>query len=55
MKNFEETMRTALIDAYISEYGEHAWLSKSEEEKFQALHELLCSFLTVAKRKAVGA
>lgn len=52
MKEFEKAMKNALIGAYIEAYGDNAWNSKSEEEKQETLHELLGSFLTVAKRKA---
>ena len=48
---FEETLRTELIKAYISEYGETAWASKTEQEKSETLHELLGSFLAVAARR----
>lgn len=51
---FAETMRVELIKAYIAEYGFESWQGKSEEEKSATLHELLGSFLTVAKRRAQG-
>ena len=48
---FEETLRIELIKAYINEYGETAWTSKTEEEKGKTLHELLGSLLAVAARR----
>lgn len=50
MKRFEEAMASELIKVYVEAYGEDAWTSQSDEEKAQTLHELLGSFLTVAKR-----
>lgn len=47
---FEETLKRALIDTYCSEYGEDTWNRKTDTEKAETLHELLCSFLTVAKK-----
>ena len=48
---FEQVLAQELIKAFVSEYGADAWNSKSEEEKSATLHELLGSFLTVAKRR----
>lgn len=48
----EEMMRTILVNTYIEAYGAEAWESKTAEEKSETLHELLGSFLTVAKRRA---
>ena len=48
---FEQILAQELIKAYVSEYGADAWNSNSEEEKSATLHELLGSFLTVAKRR----
>ncbi|MBP3773204.1 MAG: hypothetical protein J6I53_11030 [Treponema sp.] len=50
MKRFEETMASELIKVYVDAYGIEAWTSQSDEEKAQTLHELLGSFLAVAKR-----
>lgn len=51
MREFEKAMANALIGVYMEAYGENAWNSKSEEEKQETLHELLGSFLTVAKNR----
>lgn len=51
MKEFEKVMANALIEVYVKAYGADAWNGKSEEEKAETLHELLGSFLTVAKNK----
>ena len=48
---FEQVMKQALIEAYISEYGAEAWNNQTEAEKSETLHKLLGSFLTVAKRR----
>ena len=50
--NFEETLKQELIKAYISEYGREAWESQTADERQTTLHELLGSFLTVARRAA---
>lgn len=47
---FEQILAQELIKAYVSEYGADAWNNKTEEEKSATLHELLGSFLTLAKR-----
>lgn len=47
---FEQVLAQELIKAYVNEYGADAWNGKSDEEKSATLHELLGSFLTVAKR-----
>lgn len=52
---FERTLKEALIKVYVEEYGLDAWTVKTEEQKAETLHELLGSFLTVAKREAQGA
>lgn len=52
MKNFEGIMKEMLINTYIEAYGADAWNNQTEEEKSNTLHELLGSFLTVAKRNA---
>ncbi len=49
-KSFEETLKNELIKVYIDAYGTEAWTSQSAQEKSQTLHEILGSFLTVAKR-----
>jgi len=51
MKEYEKVMANALIEVYVKAYGAESWDSKSEEEKTETLHELLGSFLTVAKNK----
>lgn len=52
---FEATLKEALINVYVEAYGLDAWTGKTEEQKTETLHELLGSFLTVAKRNAQGA
>lgn len=47
---FEEVIRTELIKAYVEAYGMEAWETKTAEEQQETLHELLGSFLTVARR-----
>ena len=46
----EKVLKQEFIRAYVEEYGAAAWEAKTEEEKSQTLHELLGSFLTVARR-----
>lgn len=49
---FEQVLKEELIKAYTEAYGQEAWISKSDEEKQSTLHELLGSFLTVARNRA---
>lgn len=49
---FEKALAQELIKAYIEAYGHDAWNKQTEEEKSATLHELLGSFLTVAKRNS---
>lgn len=48
---FEQVMTQELIKAYVEAYGADAWNGQTEEQKQETLHELLGSFLTVAKRR----
>ena len=48
---FEEAIKEQLISTYIEAFGADTWNSKTEEQKSQTLHELLASFLTVARRQ----
>ena len=52
MKNFENVLRDALINAFVETYGREAWDSKSNTEKDETLHQLLTSFLKVASNTA---
>ena len=47
MKDFEKTMKIALIDAY----GWEAWDAQTPQEKQDTLHSLFCGFLTAVKQK----
>lgn len=49
MKNFEETMRNAIINSYIKVYGVEKWKGLTNEEKDMVLHIMLNDFA-----KAVG-
>ena len=49
---FEKALAQELVKAYVEAYGQEAWNRQTEEEKSKTLHELLGSFLTVAKRNA---
>jgi len=48
---FEKVLKNELIKAYVEAYGAQAWESKTDAEKSETLHELLGSFLAVARRK----
>ena len=48
---FEETLRNELIKAYVETFGLDSWNNKNEIEKSETLHELLGSFLAVAKQR----
>ena len=49
---FEKVFVNELVKAYIEAYGVDSWNAKTEEEKSETIHELLGSFLTVAKKRA---
>lgn len=49
MKNFEETMRNAIINSYIKVYCVEKWNGLTNEEKDMVLHIMLNDFA-----KAVG-
>jgi hypothetical protein len=51
MKEFMRVFEKQMIKAYVDEYGKDAWESKSDEEQSELLHELITSFLTVAKNR----
>lgn len=51
-KMFENTLKESLIRTYVETFGQDAWTEKTEEQKTETLHELLGSFLTVAKKRA---
>lgn len=51
MEKFESTLKEMLISTYIEAYGTEAWTSKTADEKANLLHELLGSFLTVARNR----
>lgn len=49
MKNFEETMRNAIVNSYIKVYGAEKWNGLTNKEKDMVLHIVLNDFA-----KAVG-
>lgn len=46
MKNFEETMRNAIINSYIKVYGVEKWNGLTNEEKDMVLH-IMNSYLMI--------
>jgi hypothetical protein len=44
MKNFEETMRNSIVNAYIKVYGIEKWNGLTNEEKDMVLHIVINDF-----------